>query len=582
MSEHTFIKGKDADLETSIQTMTERLKRLGIHVEEASRLNPVEHVHSIHIRDRDCALMFTNGKGASEKASLASALGEYFERLSCNYFFADFYLGEHNAKAPFVHYPNERWFKVEGDVVPEGLLDENLWAFYNPQGELGAEHLYDTNSGNRARGICALPYTRVRDAQEIWFPVSVIANLYVSNGMSAGNTEHEARVQGLSEVFERYVKNKVIAEGLCLPEIPPEVIRRYPRIEAAIDALQGHGFALRVCDASLGGQFPVINVTLINPKDGGIFASFGAHPAFEVALERTLTELLQGRDLNQLNVFHPPTFDRQSVADHHNLETHFIDSSGLIAYDFFKDTPDFPFKDWDHDADTRNEFTYLAQIIHDLGHDIYIMDYRHLGVYACRIIVPGMSEIYPVDDLIWSNNNEGAVLRETLLSLKRLDRKAWAQTLQDLEAGGYNDYQRVAEFIGVAPDPGTVWASLRIGELKAMLCLALDDHAQAREWVDWSLNIDQLDPERTRHYRALEALLHIELEEDEGIECYRKSLGQIYGNAVVDTAVALIRGEQHFHGLHSPGLGLEGFELHAKLLEGYEKLQRAKAAHWGE
>ena len=49
-------------------------------------LNPVPNVWSVHIRDRDCPLCFTNGKGASKKAALASALGEYFERLSTNYF----------------------------------------------------------------------------------------------------------------------------------------------------------------------------------------------------------------------------------------------------------------------------------------------------------------------------------------------------------------------------------------------------------------------------------------------------------------------------------------------------------------
>ncbi|VEB61502.1 UPF0142 protein [Salmonella enterica subsp. enterica] len=48
----------------------------------------------MHIRDKECALCFTNGKGATKKAALASALGEYFERLSTNYFFADFWLGE--------------------------------------------------------------------------------------------------------------------------------------------------------------------------------------------------------------------------------------------------------------------------------------------------------------------------------------------------------------------------------------------------------------------------------------------------------------------------------------------------------
>ena len=55
--------------------------------------------------------MFTNGKGTTKKSCLASALGEYFERLSCNYFFADFYLGQDFANDEFVHYPDERWFK---------------------------------------------------------------------------------------------------------------------------------------------------------------------------------------------------------------------------------------------------------------------------------------------------------------------------------------------------------------------------------------------------------------------------------------------------------------------------------------
>ena len=93
MTDKTFIIGKDRDLESTIETMFAKLETLDIHVEEASWLNPVPNVYSVHIRDIDCGLMFTNGKGATRKACLASALGEYFERLSCNYFFADFLSG---------------------------------------------------------------------------------------------------------------------------------------------------------------------------------------------------------------------------------------------------------------------------------------------------------------------------------------------------------------------------------------------------------------------------------------------------------------------------------------------------------
>ncbi len=67
-------------------------------------------------------------------------------------------------------------------------------------------------SSNSERGICALPFIRQSDKTPVYIPVNIIANLYASNGMSAGNTQNEARVQGLSEVFERYVKNRIISE----------------------------------------------------------------------------------------------------------------------------------------------------------------------------------------------------------------------------------------------------------------------------------------------------------------------------------------------------------------------------------
>ncbi|STY64171.1 uncharacterized domain [Mannheimia haemolytica] len=90
MSEQTFITGKDAALEDSIATFQHKLKTLGFNIEEASWLNPVPNVWSVHIRDADCPQCFSNGKGASKKAALASALGEYFERLSTNYFWRIF------------------------------------------------------------------------------------------------------------------------------------------------------------------------------------------------------------------------------------------------------------------------------------------------------------------------------------------------------------------------------------------------------------------------------------------------------------------------------------------------------------
>jgi len=579
MTEKTFIKGKDSDLETSISTMQAKLKSFGFDIEQASWLNPVSNVYSVHIRDKSCPLMFTNGKGSTEKSCLASALGEYFERLSCNYFFADFYLGEQHSQNDFVHYPNERWFDSSTEEMPEGLMDESLWAYFDPESELSPAKLFDINSGTGKRGICAAPYHRLRDGETVYIPINVIANIFVSNGMSAGNTKNEARVQSLSEVFERYVKNKIIAEGICLPDVPQEVINRYPLIKQAITELEGHGYTLKIADASLGGKYPVMSVTLINPKDGSVFASFGAHPSFEVALERTVTELLQGRNLDQLDVFHPPIFDIEEVASPANLEMHFIDSSGYISNDFFRQTPDFEFYDWDHDSNTGDEFEYLSKLIHDMGFEIYISDYEHLNVYACRILVPGMSDIYPIDELIWENNNEGALFREDFLTLAQGNKAQWRDVLERLDDGGYNDQTLAAPFIGLAPDPNTLWSSIRLGEIKGMLCLALQDE-EAIDWIEWCLSLDQADDAARRHNLCLKALLEIKWDDERDYADYEHGLALMYGQQTVIDGMKIVEGETLFHDLHCPGLSLKGFERHTALLKGYEKLQKAKLTNW--
>ena len=113
----------------------------------------------------------------------------------------------------------------------------------------------------------------------------------------------------MSEIFERAVKREILEDEIALPDVPHEVLTKYPGIVAGIQALEAQGFPVVVKDASLGGVYPVMCVTLMNPRTGGVFASFGAHPSFEVALERSLTELLQGRSFEGLNDVPRPTFN---------------------------------------------------------------------------------------------------------------------------------------------------------------------------------------------------------------------------------------------------------------------------------
>ena len=85
----TFIAGKDLPLEQTIANMSAILAGLGMKIEIASWRNIVPNVWSLHIRDAQSPMCFTNGKGATKEGALASALGEFIERLNCNFFYND-------------------------------------------------------------------------------------------------------------------------------------------------------------------------------------------------------------------------------------------------------------------------------------------------------------------------------------------------------------------------------------------------------------------------------------------------------------------------------------------------------------
>jgi ribosomal protein S12 methylthiotransferase accessory factor len=571
MNTQSFIPGKDASLESTINNHQAKLQALGFHIEEKSWLNPVDGIWSVHIRDRDCPILFTNGKGASRLACLASALGEFFERLSTNYFWTHYYLGPKVADRHYVHYPQERWFEPGDDGSwPAGILNPELHKFYNPDDSIDAINLVEFNSGNVERGICAIPYVRQRDGAVTYIPVNIIGNLYVSNGMSAGNTQAEARTQALSEIFERHIKGRIISEGICLPDVPESVIARYPRIEAGIKALRTAGFGILVKDASLGGQYPVMNVTLLHPQDQGCFASFGAHPRFEIALERALTELLQGRALDNLAGFPAPGFDLEEVASATNIEIHFVDSSGVVHWKFLGDVPDFEFCDWNFSSTTAEDYAWAVERIHRDGRDIYISDFTHLGVYACRILVPGMSEIYPVDDLDFENNSVGNAIREAILNLADLDDEECTDLLETLNDSALADQRPVAAVIGMAADAGSFWADLRVGELKTLLALAIGDEGAALEGCEWIKHFGQCNPQRLSVYACIESLINLADMGDTGP--YLDALRQLYGAGAVAQAHALIMQTDRFMGLSVPGLSMTGCEMHQKLLAAYDKV----------
>lgn len=584
----TFIPGKDAPLEETIDLATSRLEQIGIEVKTSSWLNPTPHCWSVHIQSTRCPALYTNGKGTSRLACLASGLGEFFERLSTDFFFADYMLPSNDdsgAEKTFLFSPDETLFYPDTTeptaTFPihnsdgKELLSNELRQLYNPDGELSFDNLLDNNLDLENKPIYTLPFVELNSGLSYHFPISILNNLYVSNGMAAGNNPTECYSQALSEIFERYVKNIVISEGIALPDVPPSYLDTLPNVQAILSSLTQQGFHVSVKDSSLGGRFPVICVLLFDTNSGGAFASFGCNCRLEIAIERTLTELLQGRTLNQLYSFQPPIHDMAMVAEPYNQENHFINSDGLLGWSMLKNSPDYIFHRWDFSGTTVDEFNRLHTIVQMEGLKIYKADYSHCGMHVCRLLVPHMSEIYPVDDLIWNNRNLGTKLRQSLLKMNSMCREKLEQLLSLLDTLDLDDNQLISHVAGLLFDQNNNWATVRIGEVKTLIHLALRDNRSSFDWCSWCIDFANLPEKRRKFYTLLQTLLGFTLQ-GESHSDYESYLSSLYSEEDIQKALRVLGGECRFFGLVFGDSWSDISDSHKELHSIYNRVQRVK------
>jgi len=511
---------KDSPVEVSIKKMKTVLSDVGCNVQFSTEKHPLENCYSINLSSLEAPKhIYTNGKGINTKASTASALGEYIERLQTNNFFIDFYLPQRE------QYPDEVAFELQGDY-----LNEELYQIYNPTDELSSDDLIDFNSDYEDK-IVAFPFVKNSDKTRTYIPHNILANLYVSNGLATGNTPQEAQVQSLSEIVERYVKMKIIQNGYALPIYSETLLKTFPRVYDDVIALRKLGYIVEILDASLGGEFPVTAISLINPKTSTLFVSFGAHPILEVSLERTMTELMQGRDLKDLDSFEVPTFDMSVVADSFNLESHFIDSNGKLGFDFLSATKSFDFVSWKYSqTGTENELNFLINIIESMGKDIYLREYDYLGFYSCQIIVPDMSEVYPVEDLIYNNKNSGKLIRDMVLNFQKYDPQEILENIEGLE-----ESLNMEKYIGVIFQD-----NFTLGEFKAQILLLMGEKEYALELLAYG------------NSKLGHLVVELSLMQERELDFfdYEEALYNVYSKELVQKSLDILRAKDMFINTH--------------------------------
>ena len=312
-----------------------------------------------------------------------------------------------------------------------------------------------------------------------------------------------------------------------------------------------------------------------------MFASFGAHPRLEVALERSLTELLQGRSLEGLNDLPPPTFSSEAVTEPNNFVEHFIDSSGIVSWRFFSAKSDYEFVEWDFsgrgESSNAEEAAALFGILKDMNKEAYVAVYDELGAIACRILVPGYSEVYPIEDLVWDNTNKALLFRADVLNLHTLDNARLGALLERLENNELDEYGDIATLIGIEFDENTTWGQLTVLELKLLIHLALKQFDEAHELVGAFLQYNDNTVERKLFYQALNAVLEILLDDDLQLDDYEVNFRRMFGNELMDAVMGSVDGTLRFYGLTQTSTKLEGLDRHHRLIDSYRKLHAARS-----
>ncbi|MDD4504938.1 MAG: YcaO-like family protein [Sulfurospirillaceae bacterium] len=506
---------KSAPLEESILKMHTILSELNCGISFSQEKHPLPHCYSINLTSVEAPNhIYSNGKGSLLEASNASALGEYIERLQTNNFFIDFHLPSR------LYYPDQVAFELGGDYLSDELLK-----IYDVCGELSHEDLIDFNSDYEDK-VVSLPFQKCFSGEKVYIPLNILSNLYVSNGLASGNTPNEAKVQALSEIFERYAKIEIIKNGYALPSYPDALIRSFPKLYQDLTTLRSFGFIVEVLDASLGGKYPVTAISLINPQNATLFVSFGAHPILEVSLERTMSELMQGRGLDNLDAFEVPTFDMNIVENSSNLESHFIDSNGKMGFGFLKSTKDFMFSPWQYIGEgSMDEYQFLEDIVKAMGKELYLREYTYLGFYSCQMLIPSISEVYPIDDLVYNNKNSGKFIRDMILNFQGYDPQEILEVIQPLE-----ESLNMEKYIGVIFEN-----NFTMLEFKAQIHLLTGNTDEALELLEYGEN---------KMGHLIVELLRMQ-EQNLLWEEYEHALWDVYTKTIVEKALQIIQGKAY-------------------------------------
>lgn len=391
-------KFKDVSPTETVESIRNALNSIGIEVHEDWHDSGLENCYSLTLYS-SAGFPFSNGKGVSKEFARASAYGEFIERLQSGLFFYKYQSLECDPTVNLQCFAPDSKYLTKAELLEQADWFEFLTNAYEGLTKQALADQCEMYAHTDDGTILCIPFYSLFEGKHVYLPAGFIEHMYSANGCCVGNTKEEALVHALSEIMERRGSTAAVRDGQSFPEIPEDVLQSFPTVSKILARLrEQENLDVKVFDCSVGNRFPVISTRIINKDSHGYLVNFAADPVLEIAIQRTLTEIFQGRNLNTvaLNDFKPILNQTAGLRTSVNLLNQLEASRGLFSANYFaeeltctKDLTQFE----DNSSLTNQELlNKILVMFREIGNPVYIRNYNFLGFPCFKVIIPGFSE----------------------------------------------------------------------------------------------------------------------------------------------------------------------------------------------
>lgn len=408
-----------------------------------------------------------NGKGMTEAYSLASGYAELYERF-CN---GMTFLANPWWNRAVIDANKEKhgyYLRADEKLLTYDELTNNCYrTTHYLSSSCGADLTFQKAAVDYITNgqYIGLPMYNFADENDVMYmDPRLLLRMTHSIGMAAGNSLDEALNQGISELMEKYAQNELFKDwesthyALDLKKI------ENPKLQDSIQKIEALGYKLYLVDLSYNYNAPVMMSILFDKKYHTININIGSFPVFDIAAERVLTELYQGK-VTYRNENHLLTLQQPYKTYQGNLLVLYGNSiSGEVLPETFLDRIEY--KDtYNHevfiDKNVSNEEIrkYYIDLSSKLNMKFYYLNNSLCDdMYAIHILCEG-ERAYAADELYDNSWNKTSI---------RLAKKL-LKSLTKFYDGMYTnnvDYINLLELISSLSDPQDILVHNFIGEIR--------------------------------------------------------------------------------------------------------------------